>query len=68
MPDRRMSTPCPPITTTKIMTETEENIKLTILSGAEDCIPSKDQDAEQVSVPKGEATVVATITDIVVSL
>jgi hypothetical protein len=68
MSDRRMSTLCPPITTKKIMTETEESIKLTILSGAEELIPSTDQDAEPVIVPQRETTIVATVTKVAVSL
>jgi hypothetical protein len=50
------------------MTETEESIKLTILSGAEERITSTDRDAELVSVPQREATIVATVTKAVVSL
>ena len=68
MSDRRMSTPCPPITTKKIRTETEESIKLTILSGTEERIPSTDQDAEPVIVPQREATIVATVMKAAVSL
>jgi hypothetical protein len=63
-----MSTPCLPITTKKIMTETEESIKLMILSGAEERIPSTDRDAELVSIPQREATIVATVTKAAVSL
>ena len=57
-----MSTTCPPLTAEKTMTETEESIKLTTLSGARERIPNKSLDAERVSKPKGEATVVTIVT------